>query len=190
MSTILSWLGDTFIAIETLFSQWGYQQTPNRETLEGQYYPNWDIFFIPIETQFSQSENLWGQYYPNWGIPLSWLKPMGSNMAQSGNPWGTILSQLGYTFILIETPFSQSEYTNRPQLVSPGWYLEAREITIQVLLQSTFLCSLVKLVCMSILLLNRVMYSALHNLPGQPISQTCFFWSGKEIERISTFKTN
>ena len=130
---ILSWLGDTYILIETLFSQWGYQYTPIGKPLGdndtfytipiGRYfYPDWNPIHpmrIPI---YPNRETLGWQwhllYYPDWGIRLSWLKPYSpnedTNRPQLGNPWVTmtpfILSRLGDTFILIETVFSQWGY--------------------------------------------------------------------------------
>ena len=89
MSTILSQLGNTFILIETILSQWGYIRPQSG-------YVN---YTIPIGRYF----------YPDWNHTLPMRIQIGPNQGMS-----TILSQLGDTFILIETILSQWGYI-RPQ---------------------------------------------------------------------------
>ena len=131
-SAILSRLGDTFILIKTLFSQWGYQQTPIGNLLL--YYPDWEIHLSWLKPQYSPNEDTnrpqsgtfcytipIGRYiYPDWNPILQMRIPTDPNREPSA-----ILSQLGDTFILIETLFSQWGYQQTPignlLLYYPDW---------------------------------------------------------------------
>ena len=107
MSTILSRLGYAFIPIETLFSQWGYQNALIGEPLGTgdsdavcNTISRLGDTFIPIETLFSQ-----------WGYQKA---PIGEPLGDSDVVCNTIISWLGDTFIPLETKLAQWGYQKAP----------------------------------------------------------------------------